>query len=176
MGKTKQLSFVGKGLERPSDRFGGSLLTSNPKTKRPLDSKWPIHLVVRARESTLRTPKNFGRVQGVLRDLARKYGVRVYRCANVGNHLHLVARVSSRSRWNGYIRELTGRIARFAKTSKEGSFWLHRPFTRIVRSWRKAFRSVCDYVHFNQLEAEGHIRRSETRTFKQLHAIFSDTG
>jgi REP element-mobilizing transposase RayT len=176
MRRLAQLSFTGKGLKKPSDKFGGSLLKGNPKTARPVDSKLPLHLVLRARESTMRLPKNFGQISRIIRAVAHKYGVRIYECANVGNHIHMVIRISDRKAWSAFIRELTGGIAQIARTLRPGRFWIYRPFTRIIRSWKKAFRSARDYVYLNQLEAEGHIRRSQIRTFKQLTAIFSDTA
>lgn len=171
-----QLSFTGKGLKRPLDKFGGSLLKSHPKGARPLDSKFPIHLVLRARESTMRSPKNYGRVSKIISATAKKHGVRTYDCANVGNHIHMVIRISNRKRWSAFIRELTGGIAQIARSSRPGQFWLYRPFTRIIRSWKTAFKSACDYVYLNQLEADGHICRHQIRTFSQLKAVFSDTA
>jgi REP element-mobilizing transposase RayT len=202
MKRNRQLSFVGNGFIAPRDSFGGALLTSNPKTKRPLDSKLPTHLVLRARESLLRTPKNFGRVNALVHQIARKYGIRIYEYANVGNHIHLIVRTGRRTSWAGFIRELTGRIAlllrkrigtgrgrqteasRVSRTAipkpgsapSEQSFWQYRPFTRIVRSWRQAFREACDYVELNRLEAEGHIRRAEIRSLAQLRRLFESHG
>ena len=90
---------------------------ANPKTRRPLDSKLPVHLVLRAR-----------------------------------------------------------RIALFmhATLSLKESFWLYRPFTRIVRSWHKAYRDVKAYVYLNQLEAEGLINRNDTKALQELRAIWDD--
>lgn len=174
--KYRQLNFMGKGFDRPQDRFGGSLLKGNPKTPRPLDSKLPIHLVLRARESTLRLPKNFGRVDRYVYLTAKKYGVRIYEFANVGNHMHLVLKISDRRLWSAFIRELTGRIAQTARGPAPGRFWLFRPFTRIVRGWKNAFRAARNYVYFNRLEADGHISRSQIKTFAQLQQMFADTA
>lgn len=189
MRRNKQLSFTGKGLEATSDRFGGSLLTSNPKVKRPLDSKWPTHLVLRANESVLRSPKTFGRVNQLVHLIARKYGIRIYEYANVGNHLHLIVRTGRRSSWAGFIRELTGRIALFVRSANAGSgqlrsngkisisphrsFWRDRPFTEIIRSWRKGFQAALDYLELNRLEAEGHIKRAEIKSLNHLRLLFS---
>jgi REP element-mobilizing transposase RayT len=111
MKKPWQLSFTGKGLKRPDDRFGGALLKGNPKSARPLESKLPLHLVLRASASVLRTPKAFAKVDRLVCTVARRHGVRVYDFANVGNHLHLVVKIIDRRRWAGFIRELTGRIS-----------------------------------------------------------------
>lgn len=172
-----QLSFTGKGLKRPCDRFGGSLLKGNPKTARPVESKMPIHLVLRARKSQLRLPTTFKGVNQTVRQTADKYGIKIYSFANVGNHLHMVIKISDRQNWKRFIREVTGRIAALVKSALSTgneSFWLYRPFTRIIRSWKKAFRMALDYVYFNQLEAEGRINRSQITSLHQLRSIFSD--
>jgi hypothetical protein len=61
-----------------------------------------------------------------------------------------------------------------ARTGQLGKYWKHRPFTRIVRGWRKAFRLACDYVELNILEAEGFISRRQTQTLRDLRAIWRD--
>lgn len=94
--------------------FGGSLLNrgTNPKCARPLDTKLPQHLVLKAERSTMRLPKYSSRVDDLVRTVARKWNIRVYEYANVGNHRHLLLKVSSRGAWRAFIRELSGRIAR----------------------------------------------------------------
>jgi len=123
-----------EGLQAPKDPFGGAQLKSHPKRKRPLDSKLPTHLVLRAQRSTMRSPKAFMTVNQLVHRISRKHGVKVYEYANVGNHLHILIKLRTRSAWSAFIRELTGRIAQLT-----GTQWLHRPYTRIIRGWRKAF-------------------------------------
>lgn len=161
------------GLARPKDVFGGSLLKSHPKTKRPLDSKWPTHLVLKANNNVLRRPGTLHRVDRQVRQSARRHGIKVYEYANVGNHLHLLIRIRKCSGWASFIRELTGRIAQLAGVGRAaGKFWKFRPYTRIVRGWRTAYRIAKDYVRLNILEAEGRIDRKEVRTLKELRATF----
>lgn len=172
-----QQSFIGEGLDKPGASFGGSNLTSNPKTKRPLDSRLPIHLVLKAKRSQLRLPKTFAKVQTLIENTSKKHGVRIYRQANVGNHLHFVIKIPSVRRWAAFIRELTGRIAQaigglFGKP--ENGFWLGRPFTRVVAGWQKAYRIAIEYVELNQLEGDGLISRHEIKTLKDLRAIWGD--
>jgi hypothetical protein len=175
--RAKQLSF--EGFSKLNDCFGGSLLkNSHAKTHRPLDSKLPIHLILRSVKGGMRLPKTFKHVNQTVDRACKKHGVRLYQYANVGNHLHMLIKISHVKRWAAFIRELTGRIAQVAqglKGPQKGlpNFWKQRPFTRIVRSWRKAFRDAKEYVHLNFLEAEGFISRKETKTLKDLSAIFS---
>lgn len=174
MKRRKQLEF--DGFKRIKDAFGGSLLKGNPKTKRPLDSKLPTLLTLRGIQGGLRSPKVFHKIDEIVYETAKKYGVRIYEYANVGNHIHILIRVTKLVLWPAFIRELTGKIASEIKTffKIEGNFWKYRPHTRIVKGWKKAFKIAKDYVYLNILEAEGHIKRSETRTLKDYRAIFAD--
>ena len=175
MKQRKQLEF--KGFKRTKDVFGGSLLKGNPKTKRPLDSKLPTLLTLRGIQSGMRNPKTYGKVDHIVYKTAEKYGIRIYQYANVGNHLHILIKVSKLKLWPAFIRELTGRIGSLLKTTLNlaKKFWKYRPHTRIVRGWQKAYKTAKLYVHMNFLEAEGHINRTETKTLRDLRAIFTDS-
>ncbi len=159
----KQQEFTGKGFEKTRDDFGGALLKGNPKGRRPLDSKLPIHLTLRATKSVLRLPKTFVVVEQLIVRVARKHGVRIYKSANVGNHLHLVIKLSRVQAWAAFIRELTGGLGLALRDVLGGSkLWMFRPHTRIVRGWKKAFAIVKEYIGLNQLEGEGLISRWAT--------------
>ncbi len=163
---------------KPKDCFGGSLLkNSNAKTKRPLESKLPIHLVLRSKSSVLRLPKTFAKVNDCVGVIARKHGVRIYKYSNVGNHLHLLIKIVRVGAWAAFIRELSGRIAQVAQglggQEKGRKFWTQRPFTRIVRGWREAFQIAKQYIALNELEANGFISRKETKSLKDLRMIFA---
>lgn len=176
--QSQQLEFQHALLRRRGDAFGGSLLCgNNPKISRPLDSKLPIHVVLRGVKGGMRRPKAFARVSEIIDQAARKHGVRIYKVANVGNHLHLVLKLVHVRAWSAFVREVAGRIGLLMRelgiTEWGEKYWLERPFTRIVRSWGMAFRNLCDYVHLNVLEANGFISRRETRTLKDLRSIWS---
>jgi REP element-mobilizing transposase RayT len=174
--RPKQLAFSNRAFLQPKDSFGGAELKGNPRGARPLDSKLPVHLTLRARKSVLRLPKTYRAVEATVAQVAEKYGVKIFKRANVGNHLHLVIQVNPKL-WPRFIRELTGRIAQIIKDmgiALGNGFWLYRPHTRIVRGWRKAFQIALDYVGLNQLEADGHISRKQTKTLKDLRLIWAD--
>ncbi len=93
--------------------------------------------------------------------------------ANVGNHIHIHLKLSSRFTYNGFIRAITGGIA-VAILGKRGGgvgtgesrdearrFWDRRPFTRVVVSLR-AILNLRDYIRMNELEGLG-FSRTETR-------------
>ena len=162
----KQTTFAN--LARPNLNFGGSLLNANtnPKRARPLDTKRPLHVVLKAERSTMRTPRNFARVNALVLTTAKRYGVRVYEYANAGNHLHILIKLPRRPAWARFIRALTGRLAQAV-----GVRWLHRPFTRVVAGWRRAYQIVKDYVILNRWEAEGIASRTEVARLRELRRL-----
>lgn len=173
--RRKQLEFSGAGFIKPGFDFGGSSLKSNPKGRRPLSTKLPIHLTLRARRSVLRLPKTYKFVSQEIERVAKKHGLKIYRIANVGNHLHILLRLGKISSWARFIRELTGRIAQglMALGVKLKDFWMYRPHTRVIAGWGRAFKTVCDYIQLNQWEGRGVIRRGEFKGVGDLREFIS---
>ena len=171
----KQLEFFDN-LKIPRF-FGGSLLKSNPKTKRPLSEKDSIHLVLKSERATgsksMLQRRNVDRIDTLVRKHAKLCGVKIYHFVNVGNHLHLVIRIHDRKLFTRFIRIVTGLIARHVlnqerglghgnteKTIKEkdrdeakSRFWVARPFTRLI-AWGKDFRFVAQYMDKNRNQAK----------------------
>jgi REP element-mobilizing transposase RayT len=149
--------------------FGGSYLKNHPKGKRPLTTKRSMHLVMRSlfakgAQSFLRKDRE---IQALVNAQAKRFGVKIYRFANAGNHLHLVILPRSRNAYRAFIRSITGLMARLIMKSQRGtplkkSFWEKRPFTRVVE-WGKAFKTICDYLMQNTLEALGFIEYQPRR-------------
>ncbi|HEX4924063.1 MAG TPA: hypothetical protein VFV50_08255 [Bdellovibrionales bacterium] len=172
MTPTKQLGF--KILEGNNVRiFGGAHLTSHPKEKRPISIKKPVHLVMRSHHA--KGPRSFFRhdqkILALISKQGRRFGVKLYRYANGGNHLHMVILPESRRAFNAFIRSVTGLIARLVLGAQRGApkelqFWERRPFTRIVE-WGRDYRKVCAYLLQNTLEALGF---SESRPRTGRHA------
>ena len=163
MNRAKQLGFEileGKNVKY----FGGAhLKNGNPKEKRPISTKRTMHVVLRSSmaKGSLSFFKIDKRIRGVISHQGKKHGVKVYRQANGGNHLHLIVLPRSRIAFKGFIRAISGIIARFALGAERGramnlKFWDKRPFTRIVE-WGREFRTVTDYLLQNTLEALGFI-------------------
>lgn len=168
MKKAKQIGF--ELLEMKSAKhFGGSYLKkSHAKTKRPITTKRSMHLVMRSslakgERSLLKHARS---IQELVRLQAQKFGVRVYRFANAGNHLHMVILPSSRKSLNGFLRSISGLIARIVLGAERGAagksavknvqFWDQRPFTRILE-WGREYQGVIKYLVQNSLEALGFI-------------------
>lgn len=171
----KQLDFflVNKTFFRA---FGGSLLKkSHAKTRRPISSKSPMHVVIRSSEArgqqSFRYGKNHAKINALVTRVCRKHGIRLYEYANVGNHLHLLIRVRKFFLWKAFIRELTGSLVMLvignAKRAKP--FFDQRPFTRVVNGWKRAYTIAKDYVVLNQMEALGLI----DRTGIKIHSLDS---
>jgi REP element-mobilizing transposase RayT len=172
----KQLGFATL-EDRSVKKFGGSYLKKcNPKKARPLSVKRPMHLVIRSSKATgARSLLNKSRqVFDIVYRQGQLHGVKIYRYANAGNHLHLVILPRSANAFKKFIRAITGIIARLilgverglAKSSKivpaqndkanKINFWDQRPFTRIVE-WGRDFKNICKYLMQNTLEAIGFI-------------------
>src|SRR4051812_16272493 len=94
--------------------FGGTRLRGNPREARPLSTRRPIHLVMRSdlakRDHSFLARRFKTRIEDLVRAVARKKGVRLYRYANAGNHLHLLVLPGSRKGYQSFIRAVTGLI------------------------------------------------------------------
>ncbi len=143
--------------------FGGSLLKGNAKGPRPLSSKEPLHLVLKANRGfgarSMLHPDHVKKVNACVRRQAEATGIRLYHFVNVGNHLHLVVRIHDRKRFRAFIRAISGLIARQvlgaergpANSEKESGagYWIQRPFTRVA-SWGRDYKGLGQYMLKNQ--------------------------
>ncbi len=163
MKRIKQLGF--ELLETKNVKyFGGShLKNSNPKEKRPISTKRSMHLVLRS--SMARHDYSLLKKDQIIRKIVsaqgRAFGVKVYKQANGGNHLHLIVLPRSRQAFQSFIRAISGLIAREVLGAQRGNpqyikFWDQRPYTRVLE-WGKDFRKVSKYLVQNTLEALGFI-------------------
>jgi REP element-mobilizing transposase RayT len=147
---------------------GGSLAPGKRKSARPIDPKQGLHVVLRSSlargdHSMLRS-NHCQNIHDFTHQLAKHWSVRIYRFANVGNHIHLLIKVPSRAIWRRFIRELSGGIAVIVTGARKGSsltknesgrgFWDGLVFTRIVKFGRD-FVGVKTYLAKNLFEAAG---------------------
>jgi hypothetical protein len=151
-----------QGLKEKS--FGGSLIKGNAREARPISVKRPMHLVMRSTrakgEHSLLARRM--RIERAIRKVGKLTGVKVYRYANSGNHLHLVILPRSRPAYHAFIRAISGIVARIALGVERGrpgahdtrGFWDALPFTKIIE-WGRQFANAHWYVLQNKLEAEG---------------------
>jgi hypothetical protein len=157
--------------EKAVKYFGGAYLkNSHAKTKRPLSTKKPSHLVLRSsRAIGSRSFLKFSdRIEALIKRQGRLHGVKIYRFANGGNHLHLIILPISRDAFNRFIRSLSGLIIRIVFGIEKGrgqklKFWDQRPFTRIIE-WGRDYRRTAEYLALNTLEALGFVAHQPRRT------------
>ena len=104
--------------------FGGLHLKGNPREARPLSFKRPLHLVMRSSRAkgtrSFLNPKRAARINKLVRTLGRELGVRVYRFANSGNHLHFILLPHSREAYVKYVKSVSGIIARLTLEKERG--------------------------------------------------------
>jgi len=171
----EQPLLPGFNFKTASLAHGGEHTRSKRKTARPFDSKQALHVVLRSSRARGRIsmlhPHHCNAIRDLMDRLKRRWGVRVYRYANVGNHLHLLIQAPSRAVWQRFIREFAGGVAMLVTNARKGSalprskatdvaegakrgFWDHLVFTRIVKFGRD-FRGVAQYVLTNLWEGAG---------------------
>jgi REP element-mobilizing transposase RayT len=145
-----------------------------------------MHLVLRSSKArgewSFRRAKNRRKVEEILGKFSRKFAVRILSIANVGNHLHLHIRLTTRQTYKPFIRAITAAIAmavtgrnRWTKKSSSPSgrrikFWDYQPYTRVVLGF-KALLGLRDYIRINQLEGFGCDRREAVK--KRYAVLFS---
>ena len=110
--------------------FGGSLLKlSHAKTARPLSSKQALHVVLRS--DFAQGERSLLRHERVIRNMllrqGRRHGVKVYRVANAGNHLHLLVRFTKRRGLQNFLRGSSGLIARKVLGAERGRAKMRDP-------------------------------------------------
>jgi len=164
----KQISLIPRG--KIALTHGGELARGRRKNARPLDPKQAVHLVLRSSRAkgawSMLSPQHCDSIEGLVHQVAKKWGVRVYRFANVGNHLHLLLRVRTRRAFQGFLRETSGAIAMRITGARKAhglkgdtapssrGFWDHLAFTRIVK-WGRDYQGVARYLIQNLFEAHG---------------------
>lgn len=162
MKNARQQSFFNQKINK---FFGGSLLKSNPKTKRPISTGQAIHLVLKSQHAvgkhSMLHGYNAKKIESVILSQAKGWGIKIYHYVNVGNHLHLVIKLNNRRSFNPFIRAITGLIARHVLNAERGSskeiqFWVARPFTRII-SWGKDYLNINKYMNKNKGQAKEHF-------------------
>jgi len=110
---------------------GGELARGRRKSLRPLSCKRPVHFTLKSRK---RIYENRRAVVAELQRQAEKFDIRIYDCAVAHDHLHFLAKLSSRAHYIKFIRALAGLLAR-----KLGAkLWALPPFSRVA-SWGRDF-------------------------------------
>ena len=143
-------------------RHGGGERAGRRKTARPVATRRPMHLTLRASRAlgaaSMLRPAVCPHVSAIVARFAARNGVYVLRFANAGNHLHLVVRAKTRRGFQNYLRTIAGLIARAAtgavKGRASGKFWDELAYSRVV-AWGRDLKRTLDYVTGNALEGLG---------------------
>ena len=142
--------------------FGGSLLKrSHAKDARPLSSKQALHIVLRSDHATgRRSMLSQERViQNTLKKIGSKHGVKIYRVANAGNHLHLLVRFTQRRGLQNFLRGACGIIARKMTGAERG---------KAVRP-QLAMKEALAGSQEISLQAEGATRAEHQRAMERIY-------
>ena len=177
--REKQQSFSFGARFKLNDRFGGADLKSNPKKARPISTKESMHVVLKSYKavgpySLLRREQ---KIFNLIEKLGKKLNVRVVNKALLGNHVHLLLKVSTRTALQNYLRALAGLIARIilgaerSKPSKIRDFFTGRPFSRIVAAGRRSWNNIRRYFELNRLERAG-FAKAESRAWNLREEYF----
>ena len=126
------------------------------KSKRPLSSRHPIHLILKSAKHDLRARER--EIVAILNHFAAKFGIKIYGIVVNSDHIHAIIRLHHVKIYNSFIRSLTGTL-----TLKMKIRWLARPVTRIA-NWGRDFRRLKLYLKLNWLEATGQIAYQPNRT------------
>lgn len=141
-------------------QHGGIKTKGFRKNERPLSTKRPIHLVLKSDKAKGRYSflnfKNKSQVEKLLKQKARQFGIKIQDFANVGNHLHLKIKITSRQSFQKFLKSTTTQIARKVTGAKKGRkfgrFWEGLAFTRILTS-KKEELHLKGYIEANRREA-----------------------
>ncbi|MBY0385728.1 hypothetical protein K2X05_11280 [bacterium] len=80
----KQLTLI----KKPKTEFGGSLLKGRRKTERILNSRKPMHLVLKSKNVFLLFKQKY-RLQVLLKKQAKTFGIKIYSESIQSDHWHI---------------------------------------------------------------------------------------
>jgi hypothetical protein len=167
--------------------FGGSLLLGKRRSKRPLSTKHPIHLILKADQKEVFNPSS-QKLNSLIRKTAQLFHIQIYDLAVNWSHIHFLIRLKQREDYVKFIRALCSLLTEFSKLSDpkrplgksntqtaQGTdsmsqirkLFTLRPFTRIL-SWGRDLKSVFNYLKINQMESFGLIHRTKQKSLKPL--------
>jgi REP element-mobilizing transposase RayT len=142
---------------------GGDTRDGLRKTRRPFSPDSALHLVFKSTRAkgnwSLLHRRNRAQVEKLIYTQASKAHVRVYRLANVGNHIHLLVKAPYRESLAKFLRAVPGLIARHVTQARKGlkltgRFWERSAYSRLVH-WGREFKALTAYLNKNLLKACG---------------------
>jgi REP element-mobilizing transposase RayT len=157
----RQTSFL-KELGYKSDAtHGGKSSKGKRKIRRPLDPKYPVHLILKATKArnqlSMLRPRSRRYIWLLVRDKADQFNVKLAGFANVGNHLHLKIKFKRREDFQKYLKSVSSLIARHITGARKGrpfgKFWDHLAYTKVIKVWVQE-KLLNHYIIANGIEAD----------------------
>lgn len=170
-----QFSFAGNEFAESATReHGGAVNKGKRKAARPFNKKKAIHLVLRSSRArgkwSFLAAQNKFKIEGIIGAQAKKWGIVIYKLGNSGNHLHIAVRAHDHACFKGFLRTITGLVARAVTGSRKGNpvgkFWDELAYTRLL-NWGREFDLLINYVKINILEGKGLALRDPH--FQRMH-------
>lgn len=169
MARTKQLNLIKDPRQKTKlwwivkqGVYGGSL--NYRKVRRPFDSKKLSHTVFKA---ALGRAVWFTRFEGTVREIikqtAKRYGVRIKDIAVNRDHIHVLFYTASRESQTRFLRYISAELGRrYARLRARAGFrqhplWVSRPFSRLVSWGRRSLQQVRAYIQRNRDEVLGFV-------------------
>ena len=153
---------------RSPTSFGGSLNCGKRKNRRPVSLKESMHVVLRAESArgnySLLLPQNARMTYRLMCHYGKKFEVRVYNYAFVGNHLHLLLKAKTRVGFQHFLRVFAGQVAQRITKAKPHApllkrFWDFIAYSRTI-PWGRAYKTAQNYIRENILQGARMTRRS----------------
>lgn len=162
-------------LPKSKLEHGGLHAIHRRRSRRPLDTKKPVHLVLRSdlAKGPRSLLKNQKLVLRVLEKFSKRFRITIYEKAICGNHIHCLVKAKTRHELQNFFRVFAGQVAQeilraypLQKSERGGTpkawgcqknlrtFWSLLLYSRVV-SWGREFKSVRAYVILNIKEALG---------------------
>ena len=155
----RQTSFLKKLGYTSQASHGGDKSRGKRKVRRPLDSRFPVHLILRseAAKGALSLLRQQNRIYKLVMFKADTFHVKIEGYANVGNHLHIKARFKNRASFQNFLRTIAALIARVVTGARRGhafgKFWSALAYTKVVKVWQQEKR-LDKYIVANNIEAQ----------------------
>lgn len=150
---------------RKRAEHGGSKGAGKRKTARPITTKRPMHIVMRASKArgprSMLSPATAKAIRFRLDRDAAENGVKIRGFVNVGNHLHLIVQPQTKRGFQRFLRTFSGVVARLCTGARRGqafgrgegrAFWDGLAYSRVIE-WGRAYENMKRYLRANEVEA-----------------------
>lgn len=155
-------------LLKTQTEHGGALSVGKGKTRRPLSTKKPLHVVLRSSraEGKLRLTLRKKEIEALLLAQSKRWQMRVYEQSVNSNHIHLAIRGRSRAALQNFFRSFAGLVARLVTRAEKGhpfgKFWDQIFWSRVIE-WGRALTTLRGYIIRNVLESAGLIEYTRSK-------------